>query len=89
MSIPLPAVLFEALESTPRRSVTILGFRTSWGKACKKGLTFHDLRGTVVTRFAMAGRTAPEIAAITEHSLKDAQAILDAQLPWGERTASR
>lgn len=33
------------------------GFRTSWGKIVYKakvtGLTFHDLRGTAVTRFAL------------------------------------
>ena len=34
------------------------GFRASWGKACKRagvtGVTFHDLRGTAVTRLAIA-----------------------------------
>lgn len=57
------------------------GFRTSWGKACKRakiaGLTFHDLRGSAVTRLAMAGCTVPEIGSITGHSLKDVQDILD------------
>jgi integrase len=57
------------------------GFRTSWAKACKKadisGVTFHDLRGTAVTRLALAGCEIPEIAAITGHSLRDAGAILE------------
>jgi integrase len=58
------------------------GFRTSWGKACDAadidGLTFHDLRGSAVTRLAEAGATVPEIASITGHSLADVEAILDA-----------
>lgn len=58
------------------------GFRTSWGKACQKakiaGLTFHDLRGTAVTRLALAECTEAEIAMITGHSSKDVGAILDA-----------
>jgi len=42
------------------------------------GLTFHDLRGTAVTRLAIAGCTVPEIATITGHLLADVNAILDA-----------
>jgi integrase len=57
------------------------GFRASWGKACKKtgivGVTFHDLRGTAVTRLAIAGCTEAEIATITGHSLRSVRAILD------------
>jgi Phage integrase family len=81
------------LDATPKRSTIILtnsdgapwtsdGFRTSWGKACKRvgvvGLTFHDLRGTAVTRLAIAGCTEAEIATITGHSLRDVRSILDA-----------
>lgn len=40
-------------------------------------LTFHELRGAVVTRFAIAGCMVPEIATITGHSLKDVGAVLD------------
>lgn len=40
-------------------------------------LTFHDLRGTAVTRLAIAGCTIPEIATITGHSLRDVGTILD------------
>jgi integrase len=78
--------------ATPKRATTILtnsngmpwtsdGFRASWGKACAKagirGLTFHDLRGTAVTRLALAGCTEAEIATITGHSLHGVRAILD------------
>ncbi|SES14689.1 tyrosine-type recombinase/integrase [Sphingobium sp. YR768] len=63
------------------QSWTSDGFRTSWRKACVKagvaGLTFHDLRGTVVTRLAIAGASVPQIATITGHSLKDVETILD------------
>ncbi len=56
-------------------------FRTVWRKTSVKAgigdLTFHDLRGTAVTRLALAGCTIPEIAAITGHSLKTVEAILD------------
>jgi len=57
------------------------GFRSSWGKACvAAGIvdrTFHDLRGTAVTRLAIAGCTEAEIATLTGHSLRDVHAILD------------
>lgn len=57
------------------------GFNTSWRKCCEKAgitnLTFHDLRGTAITRMALAGCTVPEIAAVTGHSLKDVEAVLD------------
>ena len=53
-----------------------------WAKACERaaisGLTFHDLRGTAVVRLAIAGASVPQIAAVTGHSLKDVEAILDA-----------
>jgi integrase len=61
---------------------TAEGFRASWGKACKKvkiaGVTFNDLRGTAVTRLALAKCTEAEIATITGHSLRDVRSILDA-----------
>jgi integrase len=57
------------------------GFRASWGKACKRAgiadLTFHDLRGTAVTRLAICECTEAEIATITGHSLRSVRAILD------------
>lgn len=58
------------------------GFRTSWAKACAKagieGLTFHDLRGSAVVRLALNNASVAEIATFTGHSLRDAEAILDA-----------
>jgi len=81
-----------ALPPAKPRALTILatengtswtesGFRASWRKACAKagvtGVTFHDLRGTAVTRLALMGSTVPEIAGVTGHSLKDVSAILD------------
>jgi integrase len=90
--IPVGAPLKAALDATPRRSTLILtstdnrpwtsdGFRSSWRKACAAagvtGVTFHDLRGTAVTRLALAGCTEAEIASITGHSLRDVGAILD------------
>lgn len=57
------------------------GFRSSWGKACKLagivGVTFNDLRGTAVTRLALAECTEAQIATITGHSLRDVRSILD------------
>jgi integrase len=57
------------------------GFRSSWRKACQRagvvGLTFHDLRGTAVTRLALAGCTEAEIVSITGHTLSDVRSILD------------
>ena len=90
--IPVGATLKAALDGAEKRSPIILtnsggepwtsdGFRSSWRKACKKagvvGVTFHDLRGTAVTRLAVAGCTEAEIATITGHSLRSVRAILD------------
>jgi integrase len=90
--IPVGAPLKAALDDLPRRQTVILltmdgrpwtqdGFRTSWRKACEKagvtGLTFHDLRGTAVTRLALAGATEAEIATMTGLSLKTVRDILD------------
>lgn len=92
VAIPVGAPLKAALDVTAKRSTLILtstdgtpwtpdGFRSSWRKACAtagvSGRTFHDLRGTAVTRLAVAGCTEPEIATITGHSLRDVGAILD------------
>ena len=91
--IPIGTPLKVALDSTAKRSTLILvssdstpwtqdGFRASWRKACAKagivGVTFNDLRGTAVTRLALAECTEAEIATITGHSLRDVRSILDA-----------
>lgn len=93
VAMPAGAPLRALLDTTSRRGPLILtntlgrpwtsdGFRTSWAKACERagidGLTFHDLRGTAVVRLAIAGASVPQIAAVTGHSLKDVEAILDA-----------
>jgi len=58
------------------------GFQASWHVAARKagivGVTFHDLRGTAVTRLAVVGCSEAEIATITGHSLRDVRSILDA-----------
>lgn len=58
------------------------GLRSSWGKACKtagvEGVSFHDLRGTAVTRLSLEGASPQEVATITGLSLADVAAILDA-----------
>jgi integrase len=71
------------LTTTNNTAWTEDGFRASWGKACTKAdipddLTFHDIRGSAITRLAEAGCEVPEIATITGHSLADLEAILDA-----------
>lgn len=91
--IPVGAPLKAVLDATPRLSPVILlnsegrpwtgdGFRSSWGKACRvagiTGLTFHDLRGTAVSRLALAQCTEAEIATLTGHSLRDVRSILEA-----------
>src|SRR5262245_17799993 len=77
--IPVGAPLKAALDAAPRRSPIILTnsrkrpwlshtFRTAWHTAARKagisGLTFHDLRGTAVTRLALVGCTEAEIVTI-------------------------
>jgi integrase len=91
--IPVGAPLKVMLDATTKHSIIMLtnhngqpwtadGFRASWRRACAAagvtGVTFHDLRGTAVTRLAIAGCSEAEIAAITGHSLRDVHAILDA-----------
>jgi integrase len=93
VTIPVGAPLKSALDATPKRSPTILvnsecipwsadGFRSSWRKACAavgvKGVTFNDLRGTAVTRLALAECSEAEIATLTGHTLRDVRSILDA-----------
>jgi len=92
VSVPVTRHLQAVLEASPRQSTIILtnqrglpwapnAFRKAWGAASRKagivGLTFHDLRGTAVTRLSEAECTPQEIATITGHSLRDVGAILD------------
>jgi integrase len=88
---PLKAMLDEAakakkgpliLTRPDGQSFTRDAFKCAWQRAREKAgikdLTFHDLRGTAVTRLAVAGCTEAEIASITGHSLGDVRSILDA-----------
>jgi len=93
VSIPVGKPLRDALDATPRVCPVILvnsegqpwtsdGFRASWRKAQAKagidGLTFHDLRGTAITRLALVGCSEAEIGGVTGHSLRAVRSILDA-----------
>jgi integrase len=79
----------EILRTTLGEPWTTDGFKTSWGKAFDRAglddedLHFHDLRGTAVTRLALSGCTVLEIAAITGHSPRDVEAILEAHYLGG------
>src|SRR6516164_4131040 len=86
---PLKAALDAAQKHGPliltnslRRPWRSHSFQAAWGIAMRKagivGVTFHDLRGTAVTRLALVGCTEAEIATITGHSLRDVRSILDA-----------
>lgn len=92
LRIPVGGPLRAMLDGMKRKAPVILttaagmswtgdGFRTSWGRACAgagiTGVTFHDLRGSAVTRLAEAGCTVPEIATITGHGLGNVEAMLD------------
>ncbi|WP_127142871.1 tyrosine-type recombinase/integrase [Pelagibacterium montanilacus] len=63
-----------------KRSWTSDGLRASWAKACDRagieGVTFHDLRGTFVTLAYQSGASIKEIAEVTGHSERDAEAII-------------
>jgi integrase len=95
VSIPCTALLLAELNRSERRAVTILtgkrgrpwtqdGFRTEWRKVALaagiKGLTFHDLRGTGMTRLAESGCSVPEIATISGHSVDEVTRILETYL---------
>jgi integrase len=86
---PLKAALEAAKKHGPliltnslRRPWKSHSFQAAWGKATTKagivGITFHDLRGTAVTRLAMVESTEAQIATITGLSLRDVCSILDA-----------
>jgi integrase len=92
VKIPVTRTLQRMLEAMPRTCPVILtnakglpwqgnAFRRAWGKAVAAskvtGRTFHDLRGTAVTRLSEAGATPQEIASWTGHSLRSVTAILD------------
>lgn len=102
VNVPFTRRLKAILDNLPRTSTQILtnkrgmawqpnAFRKAWGDTCRKvgitGLTFHDLRGTAVTRLAEAECSYAEIAAITGHSMRDVGAILDKYLARTDKIA--
>ena len=61
-------------------------FETARSKAAKllpevAELHFHDTRGTAITLLAEAGASVPEVAAITGHSYRTINSILEKYLP--------
>ena len=93
VTIPVGAPLKAALDVAKKHGPLILtnsrgrpwrshSFQAAWGIAMRKagivGVTFHDLRGTAVTRLALVESTEAQIATITGHSLRDVRSILDA-----------
>jgi len=95
VTIKCTKALKETLDHLPNRSTLVLTTKTGkafkkryfalqWEKTCKEagieGLHFHDIRGTTVTMLFQAGCSLGEIVAITGHSLRRAQDILDKYL---------
>lgn len=93
VTIRVYSALKAMLDSMERQSIAILtntqgspwtsdGFKTSWGRAIKRagitGVTFHDLRGTFITKARRSGATVEEIAAASGHSIKDVTRVLEA-----------
>lgn len=92
VAVRIIAPLRALLDAIPEKGKLILtnsrgqpwtssGFRASWGKKLAEvgiaNLTFHDLRGSAITRLAEAGCTEAEIASITGHSPATVSAMLD------------
>jgi integrase len=91
------------LDAQKRTAVTILtnrsglpykeGFRSSWAKACElagvEGVTFHDLRGTFITLAHREGSSIKEIAEVSGHSEKDAEAIIRKHYLAGDSAVTR
>lgn len=92
--IPLLSEARAMLDSLKRTSTHILtnqygrpwtsdGFRSSFDKFKRKHLPeadlhFHDTRGTAITRLRLANCSNPEIGAITGHSHKTIEQVLNA-----------
>lgn len=83
--------LAATLDALPRRTITILtnsrgrpwtsdGFRASWattlGRAGIQGMTFHDLRGSFITRKYAAGWSIKQISEVSGHAEKQAEQII-------------
>jgi integrase len=100
--VPCTKALKTTLDNAERRAAVMLTTKTGlafkkryfadqWEVSSKAagiiGLHFHDIRGTTVTMLAEAGCTLPEIVAITGHSLRSAQDILERYLARTSRLA--
>lgn len=97
--------LKEVLDAAPRGdAVQILtnsrgqpwtqdGFKSSWARereaAGISGVTFHDLRGTFITLAYRNGATIREIAEVSGHSEKDAEAIIRKHYLAGDAAVER
>ncbi len=93
MVIPVGVPLKAALAATKKQSPHFIllnsrgqpwtshAFQAAFGTATRKagivGLTFHDLRGSAITRLALAGCSEPEIATFSGHSLRDVRTVLE------------
>ncbi|MDQ0512704.1 tyrosine-type recombinase/integrase [Ancylobacter amanitiformis] len=95
VTIRCTKALKDTLDGLTKRSTLILTTKTGrafkkryfaeqWEATCKAAgiddLHFHDLRGTTVTMLFQAGCNLGEIVAVTGHSLRRAQEILDRYL---------
>lgn len=81
------------LTSTQGRPWTSDGFRSSWGRAfdelkIEEDVTFHDLRGTAITRLYEAGCTEAEIASITGHDIGYVSSVIGRYVARNERLAA-
>lgn len=69
------------------------GFRASWAAVCKdakiSGVTFHDLRGTFITLAHRKGATIKEIAEISGHKEREAEAVIRRHYLAGESAIAR
>lgn len=81
MLAPLDKASLRILLNSRGRPWTKDGFKTSWGKECKRlgieGVTFHDLRGTFITERRREGSTVEQIASISGHSISEVSSVLE------------
>lgn len=90
--VPMTNEIRQLLNAIPRRSTVVLtnskgkpwrGFGSSWNDLMKesgldkRGLHFHDLRGTAATNFFRAGFTIREIAETLAWSEEKVERLID------------
>ena len=90
--VPVATPLKAHLDSLPRKSSAVIrseddrpsasdGFRAIWRNTCEraniKDLTFHDPRGTLISRLARAGTSEIETATLTGHAVSGVKSIID------------